>query len=72
VGGLPGTAEGGLTLRVTADGEAGEVFWFVNGSFYKSAPANRDVLLPWPAAGPLTVSCTDARGLSDEIAVAVE
>jgi penicillin-binding protein 1C len=72
VGGVSGTAEGGLTLRVTADGEAGEVYWFVNGTFFKSAPANRDVLLPWPAAGSLTVGCTDARGVSDEIVVAVE
>ncbi len=68
----PGGSGGGLLLGATADSGAGEIYWFVNGVFYKAAPAHADLALPWPPAGPVTVSCADARGLSDAVAIHVE
>lgn len=73
VEGLSGRSEEeGLTLRATGDGEAGELYWFVNGVFFKSILANHDGLLPWPASGTLSIRCADARGLSDAIEIQVE
>jgi penicillin-binding protein 1C len=68
----PGSAGGGLMLRAETEGKGDPLYWFVNGSYFGVGSADHELLLPWPAAGELTISCSDSRGLRDAISIRVE
>jgi penicillin-binding protein 1C len=63
---------GGLMLRADLEGEGGELFWFVNGTFAGKSPAGKPLLYPWPPAGEVVIACSDNRGFSDSVAIRVE
>jgi penicillin-binding protein 1C len=65
---LPG---GDQRLVLRAEGEGGDVFWFVDDQLLRRSPVERPVA--WPLVpGRHRIVCCDARGRSDAVTVLVE
>ncbi|HXU81461.1 MAG TPA: penicillin-binding protein 1C, partial [Polyangia bacterium] len=67
----PGTSEEAIALQAAVDGDAAELYWFVDESFVGRAKSGATLF--WrPRAGHFTVRAVDDRGRSDARPLKVE
>ena len=60
-----------IQLSARTGNEVGQVYWYINDQFFKSARASEPVFFV-PSEGPVKISCTDDKGRNRDIWIRVK